>query len=77
MPDLPDKSPDALERPWGNLQSPSDHSTTPIMSSCAPPFVRTKLNNKTKMFKSKMNGQNVSTESLPGFESNILVSKQN
>ena len=36
--------------------------------------MRNKLNNKTKMFKSKMNGNNVSTESLPGFfEQTFLV----
>merc|ERR1711915_129226 len=42
--------------------------------SCAPPFVKSRLNNKTKAFRTKMNGQNVSTESLPGFFETILTS---
>ena len=59
-------------RVWTTQQ---ERTNKPCKMSCAPPFMGSKLNKKTKMFKSKMNGQNVSTESLPVFfETTILVS---
>ena len=43
---------------------PSNQSRTVSMSGCAPPFLRSSLNNKAKI-KLKNTESNVSTESLP------------